>query len=356
MVRVQSHHQMLQLLLVGKEQHQDGAAAGGHAAATTTTQATMLSSGSSLPHGALGSLDAATGAGLSSSPADGWQQRRRQGGSSPAPAGPASRSSSPGGLLPAARSSSTAAPAGSGSMWEMAVRQGSTLALAPGHVLSAAAGQQPDPERAGSLQLGLRSHSLQEGRSSGGGSLSLAGRTSSPVRGFCGSGASGQDVGSMPAGSACSQGGGTRGFSPLQPIYSVTHPQAALLQGGARHASSSGGGGGSSNLSPSVLGPVGSLLSPQTSAGGGPGTEAAGPIHPPAAALAPASDAAASRSISNVAAAAAAESQLQLAGSALLQPDGSPIPLELLEEALHWHHYANAIYGWPMFLWSHRYR
>lgn len=35
---------------------------------------------------------------------------------------------------------------------------------------------------------------------------------------------------------------------------------------------------------------------------------------------------------------------------------GQPVPLELLEEALHWHAYANAIYGWPMFLWSHRYR
>jgi hypothetical protein len=30
--------------------------------------------------------------------------------------------------------------------------------------------------------------------------------------------------------------------------------------------------------------------------------------------------------------------------------------LELLEEALHWHRYANAIYGWPMYLWSHRHR
>jgi hypothetical protein len=35
---------------------------------------------------------------------------------------------------------------------------------------------------------------------------------------------------------------------------------------------------------------------------------------------------------------------------------GAGVPLELLEEALHWHHYANAVYGWPMFLWSHRYR
>ncbi|WIA18498.1 hypothetical protein OEZ85_009951 [Tetradesmus obliquus] len=32
------------------------------------------------------------------------------------------------------------------------------------------------------------------------------------------------------------------------------------------------------------------------------------------------------------------------------------VDLDLLEEALHWHRYANAIYGWPMFLWSHRYR
>jgi hypothetical protein len=35
---------------------------------------------------------------------------------------------------------------------------------------------------------------------------------------------------------------------------------------------------------------------------------------------------------------------------------GQPVSLDLLEEALHWHAYANAIYGWPMFLWSHRYR
>jgi hypothetical protein len=32
------------------------------------------------------------------------------------------------------------------------------------------------------------------------------------------------------------------------------------------------------------------------------------------------------------------------------------VEFELLEEALHWHRYANAIYGWPMFMWSHRYR
>jgi len=32
------------------------------------------------------------------------------------------------------------------------------------------------------------------------------------------------------------------------------------------------------------------------------------------------------------------------------------VDFELLEEALHWHRYANAIYGWPMFMWSHRYR
>lgn len=36
--------------------------------------------------------------------------------------------------------------------------------------------------------------------------------------------------------------------------------------------------------------------------------------------------------------------------------EGQPVSLALLEEALHWHPYANAIYGWPMFLWSHRYR
>eukprot|EP00879_Flechtneria_rotunda_P015830 GHRR01016553.1.p1 GENE.GHRR01016553.1~~GHRR01016553.1.p1 ORF type:complete len:1195 (+),score=470.03 GHRR01016553.1:1101-4685(+) len=36
--------------------------------------------------------------------------------------------------------------------------------------------------------------------------------------------------------------------------------------------------------------------------------------------------------------------------------DDPEVPLELLEEALHWHGYANAIYGWPMFMWSHRYR
>jgi hypothetical protein len=40
----------------------------------------------------------------------------------------------------------------------------------------------------------------------------------------------------------------------------------------------------------------------------------------------------------------------------LLEDEETPVSLELLEEALHWHRYANAIYGWPMYLWSHRYR
>jgi hypothetical protein len=55
-----------------------------------------------------------------------------------------------------------------------------------------------------------------------------------------------------------------------------------------------------------------------------------------------------------VAGAAAAEGALEVASAVM--SDGQLVPLELLEEALHWHAYANAIYGWPMFLWSHRYR
>ncbi len=36
--------------------------------------------------------------------------------------------------------------------------------------------------------------------------------------------------------------------------------------------------------------------------------------------------------------------------------DWDDVPLPLLEEALHWHRFANAIYGWPMYLWTRRYR
>eukprot|EP00775_Hariotina_reticulata_P013184 gene13184-13315_t len=58
--------------------------------------------------------------------------------------------------------------------------------------------------------------------------------------------------------------------------------------------------------------------------------------------------------------AAATEAALLEAASASADSatfsNGTAVPLELLEEALQWHHYANAVYGWPMFLWSHRYR
>uniref|UniRef100_A0A383W0M9 sn-1-specific diacylglycerol lipase n=1 Tax=Tetradesmus obliquus TaxID=3088 RepID=A0A383W0M9_TETOB len=54
--------------------------------------------------------------------------------------------------------------------------------------------------------------------------------------------------------------------------------------------------------------------------------------------------------------AASADAAEATAGAAAVLSDGSSVDLDLLEEALHWHRYANAIYGWPMFLWSHRYR
>jgi hypothetical protein len=57
-----------------------------------------------------------------------------------------------------------------------------------------------------------------------------------------------------------------------------------------------------------------------------------------------------------LAAAAAVEEGVLEDVAGAVTSTGQPVPLELLEEALHWHTYANAIYGWPMFLWSHRYR
>ena len=71
---------------------------------------------------------------------------------------------------------------------------------------------------------------------------------------------------------------------------------------------------------------------------------------------APAADAAASSASTAAAVAAAAAAGAGAVCSSSDEDGEGEVELELLEEALHWHRYANAVYGWPMFLWSHRYR
>lgn len=54
------------------------------------------------------------------------------------------------------------------------------------------------------------------------------------------------------------------------------------------------------------------------------------------------------------------ESDVGVIGVKYDEPGGESqddaVSLGVLEEALHWHRFANAVYGWPMYLWSYRYR
>jgi hypothetical protein len=303
------------------------------------------------------------------------------------------------------------ARSGSSSAWEAAVRQGSALAVAPGRGFVPGSGlgssnrtPSPGPEAAASLPA--RSHSTAADPSAAG-----LDRGPSPSRfshrsvSCGGMGPSSQ----LPFGRSSEQGS-ARPHTPPGLIQQSAKPQQMVLSSLAEANELS--------LAHShVLGQVESLLSPLASyeasgealgaadvtgkppagtaatgdavsaaaaaaAGVGVGIEPrlvsnplyseslsqpgqgptlqqqqgwAGAAPGSVVAAAPAVTSARAVSLEATTAAAAAEAAAAV-GAGALTSTGQPVPLDLLEEALHWHAYANAIYGWPMFLWSHRYR
>jgi hypothetical protein len=281
----------------------------------------------------------------------------------------------------------------SSSAWEAAVRQGSTLAVAPGH------GFLPAPAAAGVNLAGNRAGS------------SVASEPAIPTRSHS-TAADGAAAAALPprfSNRAVSWGGTTAVFHPstgqspepglTQPLLqSLAESNELSLAGGIEQVQSllspvqSAGAASEGPVASGVqqlgvptagdaFGTAGAAVASSAAARGAAITDAAAVfanplyssvvvLHPdtatataagqvvrrtPGSAPAAAGSSAANALVAAAAAAVEEEGVLEEMGGAVTST-GQPVPLELLEEALHWHAYANAIYGWPMFLWSHRYR
>jgi hypothetical protein len=320
---------------------------------------------------------------------------------------PVARGGSPTPLEPTAVSF---ARSGSSSAWEAAVRQGSALAVAPGRGfvpgsgLGSSSNRTPSPGPEAVASLPARSHSTAADPSAGFDPGPSPFRFSHRAVSWGGTGPS-----SQPPSGRSSEQGAARPHTPGDPVQQSAKPQQMVLSSLAE----------ANELSlahSNVLGQVQSLLSPLASyeasgealaainvtgqppagaaaAGDAVGAAAAGlgtdpqliinplfsdslsqpgqgralqqqqqgsagaaPGNDVVAALAVTSAGAVPPETTTAAAAAVAAAAAAAEGAGALTSTGQPVPLDLLEEALHWHAYANAIYGWPMFLWSHRYR
>lgn len=264
---------------------------------------------------------------------------------------------------------------GSSSAWEVAVRQGSTLAVAPGRGVGSRTSSPSPVQGAGLPNRSYSTHEL----------ATVPDRSTSPAR-FehravsWGASAAGSQ---QPAVSVSGQGSGMHSQDGGPGLLQDSKAGGNTLHTLAEVSELSLTGAGMIEQVESLLSPLpstevsaplpgeGQAVPPSGAAAAGdavghataPNTSAA---RPPCSKLdvaaadqqqAPWHPAADTPSAAAAAAAVACVSEEGLEqGGAAVTSDGRRVPLDLLEEALHWHAYANAIYGWPMFLWSHRYR